>query len=205
MLNSPISYNVTQEVFTAEECKEIIEYGIKHGSEVQGKIGGKTPHNNDKLILDQKVRDTKLYFFSHKETYDKLMPYIGMINQDSLWNFDLEQVEPLQLSIYENTGHYDWHIDVHPYPYPKNSGPFEGLVRKISFSIMLNNKEEYEGGDFEIEDKLPNFNPRSHVVEDLDKCGAMLTFPSYIPHKVHKVTSGTRYSLVGWVAGKPWR
>ena len=204
MLNSPTSYVVIQNVLTPEECQDIIDYGLEHGSNVEGKIGGSMDKEEDKLTLDKKVRDTNLYFFSHQETYQKIMPNLSDVNRDSGWQFNLSQIEPLQLSIYNKDAHYDWHIDSRPFPYSDNHGPFSGMVRKLSFSIMLNNEDEYEGGDFEIEDQLPGSETRSHKIKDLNH-GAILVFPSYTPHKVHPVTKGKRYSLVGWVCGPAWR
>ena len=201
MLNSPITYNVTQNVLDNDYCEFLIKYAQEHGNYAEGKIGGDKKQSN--LTLDKDIRDTDLYFFSHQETYEKIMPYISSINNESGWNFDLQRIEPMQFSVYRTNGHYSWHIDTHPYPY-SNEGPFFNMVRKISFTILLNSPLDYEGGEFEIEDKLPEVKERSHKVLDLEK-GSMITFPSFIPHKVNPVISGTRYSLVGWVCGNPWR
>ena len=35
--------------------------------------------------------------------------------------------------------------------------------------------------------------------------GTAVLFPSFIQHRVTEITRGTRYSLVGWVNGKPFR
>ena len=32
-----------------------------------------------------------------------------------------------------------------------------------------------------------------------------IAFPSYVLHEVQPVTKGTRYSLVAWAAGKPFK
>mgnify|MGYP000394288759 CR=1 FL=1 len=133
MLNSPITYNVSQNVLENEYCDFLITYAIENGNKTEGKLGSST--NND-LTLDKNIRDTELYFFSHQDTYEKLMPFLSSINLESNWNFDLQQIEPLQFSVYKEHGHYDWHIDSHPFPY-SNSGPFSGLVRKISFSVIF--------------------------------------------------------------------
>ena len=37
------------------------------------------------------------------------------------------------------------------------------------------------------------------------KTGNITFFPSYLPHEVTPVTKGTRYSLVMWFLGNPWR
>jgi PKHD-type hydroxylase len=35
--------------------------------------------------------------------------------------------------------------------------------------------------------------------------GFVALFPSYVLHEVKPVTSGTRYSLVSWITGKPFK
>ena len=35
--------------------------------------------------------------------------------------------------------------------------------------------------------------------------GSIVVFPSFVWHRVKPVTSGTRYSLVIWNLGYPWR
>jgi len=35
--------------------------------------------------------------------------------------------------------------------------------------------------------------------------GSIVVFPSYVFHRVTPVTRGTRYSLVCWSVGKPFR
>jgi len=80
-------------------------------------------------------------------------------------------------------------------------GEVEEDVRKISFTILLN--DEFEGGEFELEAGSPANPERIHTV-DLKKGDAIL-FPSYTWHRVQPVTKGTRHSLVGWVRGPQWR
>ena len=195
-------------VFTNEECQKIIHLAKTTGKNTAGKIGGnETDYGmpfQETIHVDEEVRKTELFFFSEQWVYDKIMPHIAHINRESRWNFSLSKFEALQLGIYTTGGHYDWHVDENPYPYDNKAGPFEGLVRKLSFSILLNDKD-YTGGDFEIEDQLPGHSPRSTVVDELNNLGSMIVFPSFTPHKVHPVTSGVRYSLVGWICGEPWR
>ena len=59
-------------------------------------------------------------------------------------------------------------------------------------SIILN--DDFEGGDFEIygeESELPK--------------GSVIVFPSFIEHRVAPVIKGTRYSLVAWFVGPPFK
>jgi Uncharacterized iron-regulated protein len=44
-----------------------------------------------------------------------------------------------------------------------------------------------------------------HKVNEIRKQGSMIVFPSFQKHSVQKITKGTRYSLVAWFLGRPWR
>ena len=72
-------------------------------------------------------------------------------------------------------------------------------VRKLSFIVQLSDPDEYEGGNVQFlgADKKSYFAPR--------KRGSVIVFDSRTPHRVCKVTKGTRKSLVGWVVGPRWR
>jgi PKHD-type hydroxylase len=41
-------------------------------------------------------------------------------------------------------------------------------------------------------------------IKDTREKGTLVFFPSFVWHRVTPVTSGTRYSLVLWSAGKPF-
>ena len=57
----------------------------------------------------------------------------------------------------------------------------------------------------ELEVGLPDDDARVERPNPERTRGAMALFPSFLPHRVTPVTRGVRYSLVGWVCGKPWR
>ena len=86
--------------------------------------------------------------------------------------------------------HYDWHQDVQWY----GQSDFD---RKLSVTIQLSDEGSYEGGDFEFEDVQTNADFRSK--------GTVLVFPSYLRHRIHPVTHGTRLALVAWFYGARWR
>ena len=125
---------------------------------------------------------------------------IKLVNQ-KYWSFDLIKFEPLQYSVYNKGDYYDWHSDQHGSKYA------DGMVRKLSFTIALN--DDYEGGEFEVATlssakKLPKINIINvNKEEDFSK-GTAIVFPSFVWHRVAPVTKGVRKSLVGWVVGKPF-
>ena len=43
------------------------------------------------------------------------------------------------------------------------------------------------------------------ICPDIRSKGSVIIFPSFNWHRVQPVTNGTRYSLVMWTLGKPWR
>ena len=80
-----------------------------------------------------------------------------------------------------------------------------GKVRKISMTVNLNNPQDYEGGNLKF-DLGPHFKgERFKVFDDMRTQGSVIIFPSFMYHCVTPVTSGTRYSLVLWLLGKPWQ
>lgn len=115
---------------------------------------------------------------------------IKNINQQK-YQFDLSGIMdndgPVVMK-YNVDGHYDWHIDI-----GKNVSN-----RKISFIIQLTDPSTYEGGDIEV--------LNATLKKDLFKeQGNLIIFPSYIPHKIHKITKGERVSIVGWIHGNSFK
>ena len=71
-------------------------------------------------------------------------------------------------------------------------------------TLNLNEPGDYEGG-------LLNFDFGIHAPTQYHKCteispqGSLIVFPSFIHHQVTPVTRGTRYSLVLWTLGHPFK
>ena len=110
------------------------------------------------------------------------------------WGIDVENCADLQYTVYDSAyeGKYDDHHDI-----DWNNGI--AFHRKISMTIQLSDPEDYEGGDFEF------VQCDSPDKDELRQKGSVLVFPSYVEHRVTKVTSGTRRSLVAWFEGPKWR
>ena len=110
---------------------------------------------------------------------------------DRFWNFDLNKIETLQYSTYNEGQFYKRHIDS-LYHTPGKS------ARKLSFSVLLSDDDEYEGGDLIIHvNETPMYTKR--------KKGTIIFFPSYMMHEVTEITKGTRQALVGWITGPAFR
>lgn len=124
--------------------------------------------------------------------YEKLMDMATQAN-DTLWHFDLISAPELiqYTEYYDNAdGHYDWHQDI---------GPGNPSLRKVSITVQLSDADEYEGGDLEM------WQGGTTVQVAPRGAGVTFIFPSYMMHRVTKVTKGTRRSFVLWVGGQHYR
>jgi predicted 2-oxoglutarate/Fe(II)-dependent dioxygenase YbiX len=101
----------------------------------------------------------------------------------------------------ESGGKFDWHEDTLDYfMYNSNETPEQNFLRntrparKISISVAMNDKSDYNDGDFTIDSGDGNKTP-----VDLNK-GDMCIFTSNTFHSVEPVTGdGVRYALIIWV------
>ena len=73
------------------------------------------------------------------------------------------------------------------------------LVRKISFSLQLSDPDDYEGGNIQFIDES-----NQNYIAPRQK-GSLIIFDSRTKHRVCKVRSGVRKSIVGWVVGPRWK
>ena len=121
--------------------------------------------------------------------YQELTSKILFINEKE-WKWIIDGWEPFQYTEYDESykGHYEWHID-----YGMKS-PQRPHPRKLSFSLGISDKDEYEGGEL-----LTKINAKESSIK-LDK-GEIVIFPSWMLHKVTPVTKGLRKVIVGWGIG----
>ena len=83
-----------------------------------------------------------------------------------------------------------------------------GKVRKISMTLNLSDPKTYEGGDFKLHvgsDKNNIEKLNFKIYKNIRPQGSVIFFPGFTNHCVTPVTSGTRYSLVIWFLGNPWK
>jgi PKHD-type hydroxylase len=167
-------------LLTPEECAQIIAIGNSRLEEA--KIVGENNDIRESQVAWLFPRDIEFAFCKVTE---------GVLHLNNrFFNFDLFGLaEGFQFTRYDApTGHYAAHIDK----------SLNGPVRKLSLTVQLSAPEDYEGGELAIQ-----------IDRDADimtkELGKMVVFPSYVLHEVRPVTKGTRYSLVAWVTGKPFK
>ena len=173
-------YYYFQSALTPRMCDEIIEYGKRHKPEIAVTGGAEKNETNVK-------------------------------NTQAGWNFDWDWSESCQFTRYGVGQYYGWHCDSWDKPYNKpddiNS---HGKIRKLSVTISLSEPEDYVGGNLEFDmrnqkDWEQDKKKAIHECTEIRPRGSIIVFPSFVWHRVAPVTKGTRYSLVIWNLGQPWR
>ena len=155
--------------------------------------------------LDIENRLSDVSWTSEQWVIDLVWPYMVQSNEQSGWNYDITAVESMQITKYKPGSFYTWHGDgpsdcLSVYNLPDNKF-LNGKVRKLSMTILLNGN--YQGGEFQF----ASYNKLENTVEtpDFKNAGSVIVFPSFMEHQVAPVTKGTRYSLVAWFVGPPFK
>ena len=188
-------------------CDDIIEYG-KSQQEQIALTGEHDPEkDSEQNIKDiSKKRKSNIVWMDDPWIYKEIQPYVNTANINAGWNFQWDRSESCQFTKYKLNQFYDWHCDSWVKPYDKPESPDHGKIRKLSVTVSLSDDTDYEGGDFEFDfrnnDKGSN-QPR--LCKEIRPKGSVVVFPSFVWHRVKPVTSGTRYSLVIWSLGWPFK
>ena len=153
-----------------------------------------------------KIRNSNIAWLNDKFIYDVIHPYVNEANKRAGWNFKWDYSEACQFTKYETNQFYEWHPDQGSMPHnnPDNKS-IHGKIRKLSVTVSLSDPKDYEGGNLEFD--FRNKSHEEHKVEckEIRPRGSIIVFPSFVFHRVTPVTRGTRYSLVCWSVGKPFK
>lgn len=137
--------------------------------------------------------------------------YVVRANRENfLYDIEGFDGENMQYTEYGEGQYYNWHVDgglSHAFkPSPERDANVNNYVnsmaektRKLSFTLQLSGSDEYGGGEFQLQDD----NGGSYFAPK--KKGTIIIFDSRTRHRVKKVTSGIRRSIVGWVVGPRWK
>ena len=195
---------------------EIINLGHS-GEEVESRVADGQ--------LNNKIRESKVTWLPSKHWIGGfIMSYVLRANNENfLYDIDGIEGQGLQFTSYSNGGHYYWHSDiaVDDYYQPQsrdnldvfdnkyalgNSRINDFIIsnvekpRKLSFSLQLSDANSYEGGNLQF------MSDANHKIYNAPRRrGTLIVFDSRLRHRVSKVRSGRRESLVGWVNGPRWR
>ena len=215
-------YYYFQSALSPKFCQQLIDYGKQHQPEmavtggVSDKLetGGKLSKKDINNI--QKKRKSDIVWINDRWVYKEIHPYIHEANRNAGWNFDWDYSESCQFTKYGVGQYYGWHCDSWEVPYKRkqnDDGTWpqdHGKIRKLSVTISLNDPSEYEGGNLEFDfrnqtDWERNKKAAIKSCTEIRPRGSIIVFPSFVWHRVAPVTKGTRYSLVIWNLGYPFR
>ena len=174
-------FNTFTKMFTKEDgidnrlCDEIIKYGQENVKPIENRHSWGYGVNNVEACF------LPIDHSVHKE--------LGKYWKEAIefFNFDVSFIEPYEIKKYPTGSWFDRHID----NYHGNDIPVD---RKISLSLQLTHGSEYTGGDVVV-----SYHTMSRNRVSLN------FFPSYYPHHISKITSGTRWVLIAWAWGPYWK
>ena len=139
----------------------------------------------DDLAVDSK-KTSKVKFVNLGRIQRHIYPFIDfcLTANNNYFGFDLHpltSLKKLNYNIYEVGTEYNWHIDAVP------SDP----VRDIKLTALLNlSEEKYDGGELVL------FRASEITCNEFNTPGSAVIFPSFINHKVNRIVSGNRLSLI---------
>lgn len=179
------------DIFSLEEL-EIIE--INCGASLLQKA-----QVNNGMLKEDFRKSNVSYIYADDQTkwvFDKLQKAVETINKNT-YRFDLTGFEYFQYTEYDGAGSkYDWHMDMKfDATLDKNN-----LARKLSFSLVLSDNSEYQGGEFEIFTK--NLDEGVRIEQ---KRNRLIAFPSFVYHRVAPILKGKRRTIVFWVLGPKFK
>ena len=165
-------------------------------------------------VVDKSIRDSHNSWIpeSHWIT-GWLWYYVEKINRKN-FVYDITDFDAgtLQYTHYGPEQYYTWHVDDDVSRLHKPDAVISTFtdkskddiivnseyVRKLSFSLQLSDPDQYTGGELEFTDNGKTmFAPKQR--------GTMVVFDSRLKHRVRRVKSGLRKSIVGWVVGPRWK
>jgi PKHD-type hydroxylase len=202
-------YYYFQSALTPRFCDEVIKYGNSQRDSLALTGTKKNAEElTDEELKDLKLkRDSNIVWLSDRWIYKEIQPLIHQANKAAGWNFDWDYSEPCQFTKYKLNQYYDWHCDSWEEPYSDPNTIFTfGKIRKLSVTCSLSDPKDYEGGELEFD--FRNMDPDKPTVRkcaEIAPRGSVIVFPSHVWHRVKPVTKGTRYSLVIWNLGYPFK
>ena len=203
-------YYYFQSAVPTRICDEIVKYGksISDQMAITGGLGGKKLNQSQVKDLKKK-RNSNIVWMNDRWIYKEIQPYVHQANAQAGWNFDWTYSESCQFTKYEKGQFYDWHCDSWDKHYIKENenDPTHGKIRKLSVTVTLSDPKDYKGGELEFDFRnLDPDKPRKPVkCKDILPKGSLVVFPSFVWHRVCPVKKGSRYSLVIWNLGWPYR
>ena len=195
------SYIITtgKPVLTTQQCDDLIRIGQSEPN-IEATIRGKSSEQSPKLDHSHRKSNISWIPFTKAVPIYQVIRRWMEITNNNYFGFDAAYLpmfsERGQYAEYNKGDFYNWHMD--------SNIEMEAMpaVRKISMTLLLNDPEDFEGGDLEIfsGETLDSKKNKYKL-----KRGYAVFFASFLLHRVIPVIKGNRKSLVMWFGGTPLR
>jgi len=167
-------------IFSAEECQRIM-----------GLSQNRPPRAGRMMYARPNVRKSTIAWIDIQADsqwlYEKVWNTFQAVNR--WFKFELfGLVDEIQFARYAAGDSFGWHLD---------TGGGQTSTRKLSMSVQLSDDGDYIGGDLDF--------CACPLLEARRRRGTIIVFPSFLAHQVSPITRGTRYSLVAWAHGPPFK
>jgi|TARA_R100001530_G_scaffold43402_1_gene33010 PKHD-type hydroxylase len=208
-MNLKNKYWYFQEILSPRFCDELIEYGNSQKEQrgITGKFKDKKNLVGAELKDLKKKRDSNIAWLDDHWIYKEVLPYVKIANESSGWNFQWDLSESCQFTKYKLNQYYGWHCDSWDIPYDKPDDiNLHNKIRKLTVVCSLSDPKDYIGGELEFakNNNEPGRTIQTGQCREIIPRGSIVVFPSFMWHRVNKVTQGARYTLVMWICGKPY-
>ena len=198
-----------QSAIPSRICDDIVKYGQQLQDQMAVTGGFDHKKLDNKQIKDlKKKRDSNVVWMNDRWIYKEIQPYVNQANQNAGWNFQWDWSESCQFTKYNKGQYYDWHCDSWDRPYVREKDdPSNGKIRKLSVTVSLSDPKDYKGGEleFNFRDQDPDKKQSIRKCTEILPKGSLVVFPSHVWHRVCPVKKGSRYSLVIWNLGWPFK
>ena len=189
-------------------CDDIIKYGLQTREQMAVTGGYGDQKLNQRQVKDlKKKRDSNIVWLAESWIYKELHPYIRQASANAGWNFQWDFSEACQFTKYNKGQYYDWHCDSWEGSYNKPNTASHGKIRKLSVTLSLSDEKDYKGGEleFDLRNQDPDKKRNTMICKEIRPKGSLVVFPSFLWHRVRPVKKGSRYSLVIWNLGWPFK
>lgn len=144
-------------------------------------------------ISDDNIRKVNLKSIPIECWISSFLHHYGTLANQKNFFYDIRELSQVDFLKYTEGMFYRTHVDT-----SLNSDD-PSSKRKLTVIAQLSNRSEYNGGEVYVYDDRGNFELLP------SKKGTIIVFSSNRLHKVDKITSGVRYSIVSWLNGPEFK
>lgn len=170
---------VFTDIFTPEACDIIVKTYTNELIKTLPPVIG-----SGEGAINTEIRNVERVMLNTYKDVGGRLAAAGFAANNQAWKFNITHCNQAEFLKYPAGGRYTAHLDTFLNPNEE--------CRKLTILAFLN--DDFEGGKFFIQDGHEKYYPPQTK-------GTVIVFPSFLLHGVEDITSGTRYSAVGWLVG----